>query len=390
MELSSFFAPLIKSGFKPREDYYASQIGSKIMAHMPGHFPSLENVQLALFSVREDRGSVQNKGCDQGPDLIRKNLYELSYNFNFPWVDLGEFLTGSSLQDTYTGLIEVLEFLRSQNIFPLIIGGSQDLTYPLYKAFARMEEKVDLLVIDSHFDLDEDPEESTTTTSISYLNKILTDEPNFLFNFSNLGFQTHFVSEEIRHFMDRQNFDIYRLGEINGNIADAEPVIRSANLISFDIRAVRFSDAPGCEDQTANGFYGEEACQLFRYAGMNDQLQGLGFFEYNPQFDNRDQTAGLIAQMIWYFLEGFASRKQDNPLKSSAHFYKYRTSLKNNPSEIIFFKSKKTGRWWMQVPYPPHYRKNNFFHLIPCRYEDFQHASNGEVPERWWRSHQKL
>jgi arginase family enzyme len=390
MELSSYFAPLVKPELKSRESYYTSQIGAHIEAHIPGAFPSLDQVQLALFSVREDRGSLHNKGCDEGGGLIRNKLYDLSWNFNFPWVDLGEFISGSTLLDTYTGLTEVLEALRTANIFPIIIGGGQDLTYPQYKAFARLGEKVDLLVIDSHFDLDEDPEGIKTTSSISYLHKILSDEPNYLFNFSNLGYQSHFIGEEILHFMDRQNFDIYRLGEINGNIADAEPVIRSANIISFDIRSVRFSDAPGCQDQSPNGFYGEDACQLFRYAGMNDQLQSLGVFEYNPEYDNRDQTAGLIAQMLWYFLEGFSTRKQDNPLKSSIHFYKYRTSLKSNPSEIIFFKSKKTSRWWMQVPYPANYRKNNFFHLIPCRYEDFQKASNGEVPERWWRSHQKL
>jgi len=390
MDLAAFFAPLVKPDHLPREDYFHTQIGANVIIHTPGHFPDLEKVVLVLFSVREDRGSLVNAGCDSGSVLIRQRLFELSYNFDFPWVDLGEFIGGSSLADTYAGLTEVLAELRSRQIFPLIIGGSQDLTFPQYKAFAFLEEKVDLLAIDSHFDLNEDPTHSRTTTSFSYLQKIIQDEPNYLFNFSNLGYQSHFVSEEIKHFMDRLNFDIYRLGEINGSIADAEPVIRGANLISFDIRSVRFSDAPGCADQSPNGFYGEDACQLFRYAGMNDQLQSLGIYEYNPKFDHRDQTAGLIAQMIWYFLEGFSTRKQDNPLKSSTHFYKYRTALKEDPMEIIFYKSKKTGRWWMQVPYPSTHKKNSFFHLIPCRYEDFQLASNGQVPERWWKSYQKL
>ncbi len=390
MDLSSFFAPLVKPGQPLPENYYDNQIGAHIKAHLPGHFPDLDLVQLALFSVGEDRGSVGNQGCDQGPSQIRKKLYELSWNFDYSWVDLGDFILGNHLSDTYAGLVEVLGALRKKGIFPLILGGSQDLTFPMYQAFAAAEEKADLLVIDSHFDLADDMNLDDTTSSISYLHKILTSEPNYLFNFSNLGYQTHFVGEESKNTLERMNFDLYRLGEIGGNIADAEPIIRSANSISFDIRAVRFSDAPGCVDQSPNGFYGEEACQLFRYAGMNDQLQSLGLFEYNPQFDHRDQSAGLLAQMIWYFLEGFGMRKVDNPLKSSNFFYKYRTGIKNNPMEIIFYKSKKTGRWWMQVPYPAHYKKNQFYHLIPCRYEDFQQASNGEVPERWWKSYQKL
>ena len=390
MDLEAFFAPLVRSDFQSENEYYHHQIGAQLTFHTPGKFPNLENVQLALFSIREDRGSVGNKGCDNGATAVRRKLFELSSNFDFKWVDLGEFISGSTLSDSYSGLSEVLSELIQLKIFPLLLGGSQDLTYPQYKAFAFLKEKVDLLVIDSHFDLDEDHSELPTTSSISYLNKIITDEPNFLYNFSNLGYQSHFISEDIRQFMDRFNFDIYRLGEISGNMVDAEPVIRGANLISFDIRSVRFSDAPGCEDQSPNGFYGEDACQLFRYAGMNDQLRSIGLYEYNPKFDLRDQTAGLIAQMIWYFLEGFSIRRQDNPLKSSHNFYKYRTTELGDPSEIIFYKSKKTGRWWMQVPYPNTYRKNNCFHIIPCRYEDFQEASKGIVPERWWKSHQKL
>jgi formiminoglutamase len=390
MDLANFFAPFKKQDFMGQHEYYHTQIGAQAILHTTGHFPSLDGVQLALFSVPESRGSFKNKGSEEGATLVRKRLFELSLNFDFPWVDLGEFIAGSSLMDSYIGLTEVIYELRSRNIFPLIIGGSQDLTYAQYKAFAKSEEKVDLLVIDSHFDMDEDPPSIKTTTSISYLNKILTDEPNYLFNFSNLGYQSHFVSEETRHFMDRFGFDIYRLGEINSHIVDAEPVIRSANLLSFDIRSVRFSDAPGCEDQSPNGFYGEDACQLFRYAGMNDQLQSLGIYEYNPKYDHRDQTAALMAQMIWYFLEGFSIRKQDNPLKSSLHFYKYRTPITSEPLEIIFYKSKKTSRWWMQVPYPSSVKKNKFFHLIPCSYEDFKQASNGEVPDRWWKSYQKL
>ncbi len=391
MELTSYFSPLHLTELPSKEEYYSTQIGANIIIHRPGKFPDLDNVKLILFSVREDRGALKNKGCDEGSLRIRKKLFELSWNFELEWVDLGEFIIGNTLSDTYIGLSEVLTEFRIKNVFCLILGGGQDLTYSQYKAFARLEEKVDLLVIDSHFDINEDPvENSSITTSQSYLNKILMEEPNYLYNFSNLGYQTHFVSEEIRHFLDRLHFETYRLGEITGNIADAEPVIRSANILSLDIRAIRFSDAPGVEDQSPNGFYGEEVCQLFRYAGMNDQLQSLGIYEYNPRFDHRDQTAGLIAQTIWYFLEGFSVRTQDNPLKSSLHFYKYRTTLKSEPFEIIFFKSKKTGRWWIQVPYPSYYKKNNFVHLIPCRYEDFQIASNGEVPERWWRTYQKL
>ncbi|MFN8133913.1 MAG: hypothetical protein U0Z17_01300 [Bacteroidales bacterium] len=34
---------------------------------------------------------------------------------------------------------------------------------------------------------------------------------------------------------------------------------------------------PGNANAIPNGFYGEEACQLMRYAGMSDKISSIGF-----------------------------------------------------------------------------------------------------------------
>jgi hypothetical protein len=44
----------------------------------------------------------------------------------------------------------------------------------------------------------------------------------------------------------------------------------------------------------------------------------------------------------------------------------------------------------MQVAYPSTSSKNERYHLVPCSYDDYQLAVNGEMPDLWWRTQQKL
>src|SRR5690606_5285696 len=140
--------------------------------------------------------------------------------------------------DTYVAVKTVVEELIKQGVFPIIIGGGQDLTYAQYMAYEKLEQKVDLVVVDSKFDLYEDAVNSRETSSISYLNKILIHEPNYLFNFSNIGYQKYFVSPESIKVLDKLYFDSYRLGEFKANIERSEPILRNADLISFDMGAI--------------------------------------------------------------------------------------------------------------------------------------------------------
>lgn len=392
MSLADFFSPVNISKFAPKDGYYSSQLGLKITQYQES-FPDLEegNFDLALIGILEDRGAVNNQGCALAPDYVREQLYKLNEgSFQSKIVDLGNIKPGQKVSDSYIALKMVVAELIKKNIFPVILGGGQDLTYAQYMAYEELEQKVDLVVIDSHFDLDESAEDTIVTNSISYLNKIFLHQPNYLFNFSNLGYQTYYVNQDSLRVMDKLFFDAQRLGEISGAIHIAEPIIRNADMISFDISSIRSSDAKANGNAGPNGFYGEEACQLCRYAGYSDKLTSIGFYEFNPAYDQNSQTAILIAQMIWCFFDGFYNRKKDIPLNPKSDYVIYKTSLQEDAHELIFIKSKKTDRWWMQVPYPTMGSKNERFHLVPCLYEDYQLAVSGEMPDLWWRTYQKL
>lgn len=393
MSLSDFFTPVDVKMIIPKKGYYTSHLGSKIDFHADS-FPDLEQkANIAIVGVQDDRNAINNHGCALGPDYVREKLYRLNEgNYDTKIVDLGNIRQGATITDTYIALKTVVNELIKKNIIPIILGGGQDLTYAQYLAYETLEQKVDLVIIDSHFDLDDDDSgpDSIETTSESYLNKIFLHEPNYLFNFSNLGYQTYFTSQDSLRVMDKLYFDVHRLGELAGNISDAEPIIRNAGMISFDMGAIRSSDAMGNANASPNGFNGAEACQLARYAGFNDKLSSIGFYEFNPAYDNNGQTATLLAQMVWYFIDGVYNRKKDFPLNPKSQYLIYKTSLKHDEHELVFVKSKKSDRWWMQVPYPTGGSPNERFHLVPCKYEDYTLAVSGEMPDLWWRTYQKL
>jgi hypothetical protein len=187
--------------------------------------------------------------------------------------------------------------------------------------------------------------------------------------------------------MEKNFFELYRLGKIRENIMDVEPVIRGADLITFDTSAIRQSDFPGSMEPSPNGLYAEEACQLTRFAGLSDNLKTIGFYDYDSSNDINYQSARLVAQMIWYFADGVMHRQTENITSDNDNIVKYMTSTSNNDYQIVFFKSKKTNRWWMEIPENPKSKHfNKFKQIIPCSYRDYQQATRGEIPERWWKS----
>lgn len=370
------------------QEYAPHMWGSYIKIRTKEGFPDLDEVKIAIVGVGEERNACDNKGCATAPDKVREWFYKLSYIPSVTVADLGNIIPGNTVNDTYSALEFVCAELLEKKIIPVIIGGSQDLTYANYVAYQRLQQTVNIVCVDRKIDLGKIDSEIDAE---SYLSKILQYQPSLLFNYSHVGYQTHFVAPDEIEAVKKMYFDLYRLGQIQSNLEEAEPIVRNADILSFDISAIRRSDAPGTFNSTPNGLYGEEACQIFRYAGMSDKLSSIGIYEINPLFDDREQTTGLAAQMIWYFLDGFANRKNDFPAKADKDYLKYRVTMKSAEHEIVFYKSMKTNRWWMEVPYRIGVKsKYERHHMVPCSYEDYQLACTEEMPDRWWQAYQKL
>lgn len=370
--------------------YLENQIGKQISIYNnDDSFPELQDIDIAIIGVNEDRRAQNNIGCATAPNIVREYLYNLyPGSFRPRIVDLGNIKPGYEVEDTYYAVKSTVEFLIRNNVVPVIIGGSQDLTFAQFLGYEKLEQTINVVAIDSIFDLG-DPEEEITNTG--YLGKIILHQPNYLFNYSNIGYQTYFVNQTGLDMMNRLYFDTYRLGQIRDAIEESEPIIRHADMLSFDISSIKHSDAPANPNASPNGFYSEEACQMMRYAGMNDKLSSVGIYEINPDHDVQGKTAHLAAQMIWCFMDGFYNRKNDFPSRSSSDYLKFHVVLQDEKYEINFYKSKKSDRWWMEIPYPPTKGLKFERHtLLPCSYKDYEMAVNNEIPDRWWQTYQKL
>jgi arginase family enzyme len=302
--------------------------------------------------------------------------------------DLGNILPGHTINDTYFALSSAMAEVMARNAVPIVIGGGHDLTFGMYRGYEEIGRIINLACIDPMFDLGDSEGQ---IDSSSYLSKIIMHQPSYLFNYTNIAFQSYLIDTESLGLMRNLFFDAYRLGHVQANIEGTEPLVRNADMLSIDIGSVRASDAPGNANAQPNGLYGEELCRIIRYAGLSDKVSSLGFFEYNPKYDAQNQTARLIAEAIWYFVDGFYGRQEDYPREGSGDYVKFNVTLKEFEEDLTFFKSKKSDRWWMKVPFrTKNIAKYERHHMVPCSHSDYEMAMSNNIPDRWWMTYQKL
>jgi len=347
--------------------------------------PELQELQIAIIGVRENRGASEQEGAliDFAP--IRKALYRLfPGNWHTLIGDLGDLEPGASLSDTFYALQDIVGQLVKHNVIPLIIGGSQDLTYALYRAFDNLDQMVNLVNVDSCFDLGDS---SLPMTHKSFVGKIIVDQPYNLFNYSNVGFQTYYNSQEEIDLMEKLYFDAFRLGNTVSNLSSVEPVMRDADVVSFDLSSIQSEVLGYMHPQHVNGFTGREACAIARYAGLSDRVSVFGIFEY--LLSGKTETgSALVAQLIWYFIEGVNYRIEESLADRGTAFLHYNVPVED---EILsFYKSTKSERWWIEIPFLEGVNNKLKRHtLLPCTQEDYENACNQEIPERWYKAKRK-
>jgi arginase family enzyme len=376
-----FLSPLDNEIIAFRDELSSQQLGSKIVLHTSQDFPEVTKVSIGIIGVLENRG---NSNGNQEIELkaVRHELYQLyPGNWDVSIADFGNILDGNSVEDTYFALKKVVAQLIKNKVIPIVIGGSQDLTYALYRAYDDLEQMVNIVAVDSQFDFGK---ESDAITASSYLTKIVIEEPNNLFNYCNIGYQTYYNSQEEIDLVEKLFFDGYRLGEIANNIALAEPVFRDGDLVSIDMNSVKSSDSGNFTHFIPNGFNGKEICALSRYAGISDKVSSFGVFNHN----DTEQESVLIAQIIWYFIEGYHYRSNEYPFGSRENYLKYIVPIEDE--ELVFYKSDKTDRWWIEIPFTVNgnnkLKRNT---LLPCSHEEYLAACDQELPERWWKAQRK-
>ena len=375
-----FLQPVSEALLSFAETLPPHTLGQQLKFYSEKKQPELKKGMLVIFSVAEVRNNVE-KAETPNFDLVRKEFYKLAKgNWALELADIGEIRAGNTIEDTYFAVKEISKTLLEKKCIPIVLGGGQDIMYAQYRAYDPERGMVNMVNIDSHFDLGN---VDLPISNKSFFGKIVIDQPYNLFNYTNLGYQSYYVAPEELDLMDRMFFEGYRLGNVISNLSLAEPILRDADIVGIDcncMSAAFFGNEP-------NGFNGREICALSRYAGISENVTFFGIYEYftdiSAPFNDK-----MVAQVVWYFVEGVSSRWNESGKIDSMEVVHYQVPVED---EILsFYKSKITERWWMEITYSNKLNNNLISDaLLPCTYEDYMSACNQIIPDRWYKAKMK-
>ncbi len=338
---------------------------------------------LVILGVRETRGGKESYNSELEFESVRRSFYQLKKgNWQLPLYDLGDLHAGATREDTHFAFLKIQEELLKKNCVLVILGGSPDLAYTQFRAFDNLKHAVNLSFVDNRFRLGNDGEEMHAH---NYLSKIITEEPHTLFEYHHLGYQTYFVAQEELDLMEHLNFDVKRLGKLTENIKEAEPELRNSDMVMVNLEAIQSSDFRSTVELSPNGFSSREICSIARYAGINNKVHS--FSVYNFKAKNIPSDELLLAEILWYFIEG------KNHVPEKLNFEKgesFETFFVQIPEQdLVFYRDIKADQWWMELG-----EMNDSEplgkHIIPCSLKDYEDSLKGKVPERWWKSFKKL
>jgi hypothetical protein len=324
------------------------------------------NIDIALLGVPF---SEENEYNSYFADNVRKELNKLaSVKEDLSILDLGNIKKGKSVKDSLIALRDVLNFLAEYNIFIIAISNCNHVKKAFIESIHAGPDR-SLVEIDSKF-------------SIRNTLEYLPDDLHQQLDYTNIGYQSYYIHHEEIKWLNNNHFSAYRLGEVRSNLAEIEPAIRNAYSINISLNALKQQEAPGQKEISPNGFYSEEICQLAKYSGAADyvKIANLSGFMENSGF----HTVILTAQIIWFLIFGYTIRITENPTKDP-HIKKFNVGQKKRGDNLIFYRSEKTERWWVEIPL--HEQKENV--ILPASYKDYVDACNQQIPERWLKAMQK-
>src|SRR5690606_38025630 len=291
--MREFLSPVSKKVNAHREILPPGTLGKQIETHSKtGELPVLKDVKFALLGIKENRADIDFMGAELSFDAYRKALYSLyPGNWNYKIIDLGDIEKGETAEDTRFAAKEVLAALLEKNIVPIILGGSQDLTYSQYRAYDFLGKMVNVVNVDNRFDLGN---AELPISNKSYVGKMVVDKPFNLFNYSVLGYQSFFNAPQEIALMDKLFFDAYRLGEITADTTIVEPIMRDADMVTLDVTAIKSAELSYKNNDSPNGFDGREICAISRYAGISNKVKSFGVYELSNFIESKS-GAMLVA-----------------------------------------------------------------------------------------------
>ncbi len=315
----------------------SSLSGDRIGAH-------LEALEHAAES--SDQRAVALIGADsRWTKFVRRHLYKFTHRMpEIRLHDLGDLRRVDP--DFVTG--PILELLSS-GICPVLIGGHLGLVKAFRQSYLQLQRPFKPCVMHESV-----PESIAAIPDTQRL----------------IGVQQHLLPKIIP-----TSIHAMHLSHLRNGMSNADTMMRESNFVAFDVSALSVMDLPAQRAASASGLTIEEACTLMRFAGLHSAMQSVFICGQDPMSMQLDQSANVVAQMIWYFLEAYSQCIIEDPARHT-HYTTYAVHLESYDTDLKFYKSERTGRWWVQ--FPPAGQET----LFPCTYQDYHGAVNGQVTDR--------
>jgi len=356
-------------------------LGGYIDIHTDDYQPEIKEADIIIIGVPVEDFAIDNEGTKYAPDEIRKSLYQL---YPGKWqqkiVDLGNIKTGDNTEENRNNLINIAEQILFNNQSLIIIGGSHDVTCSLAKIYDKYNKTYNLSVIDAIID---SVLSDNQTDNNNFITELLVNDKSLLRNLSLIGIQTYYNHPSKFEIFNKLFVDYYKLGDVKRDIYEVEPELREAHITSIDVGAIRNADMPAQKNAHPNGLDGQEICTLTRLAGLSVNNRIMGIFEYNPFYDKNHTGANLIAQMIWYYIEGKNVYQEDYPNIDKKELIKF--IVDNDVIKLNFYKNPKTERWWVEIPDLD--KKNKLF---SCTEKDYHSSLNSVMGKRIYKIINKM
>lgn len=338
------------------------QIGEKIINEIKED----SIVLLFLSDYRGANGDADSQEFTQ----IRREFYKLSQlDFDIPIVDLGDLVSGKTPQDSHYILQEVLSACHYKQAIPIIIGGSNDFALSLFSALSFHQKDINYTQISNVVSLKQDEEIHES----NFLSKILGSKNFSIKNYHHLGYQKHLNESDSVKLIKEVQFDIIRLAEMMNSTEKTEPYFRKADLVTINCDAVESFNEPFSINPQVNGLNKREVCAYMKEIGLGEKLKSVGIFNYNIYSDSQ-LNHQLLAQMLWYLIEGINIQRSHPKEKSFETFF---VLIKDE--QYAFKRDVFSNLWYFG-------EDENIDNCIPCSRSDFDDAKRGFLSPRFTRN----
>lgn len=273
---------------------------SKLASHFRS---SPEGCQIALIGVPDDTGIKLNNGrpgAADGPGALRAALTRYGVADPHDWVwptiwDAGDVeVVAGDIHATHERVTNATRGILDQGVFPIMIGGGHDLTYPFVRAVAELHKPMHGIYFDAHLDVREE-----TGSGMPFRRLIETGAADSL--------RVHGLDPYANSREHTQWYTAHG-GRIAGRTHD-DDWLAQPTFVSLDMDVFDSAHAPGVSAINPCGWSPTLGEQWVTGAGRCNRVKCFDIMELSPPHDHNGRTARLAARMLLAFLRGFSERR---------------------------------------------------------------------------------